>query len=519
MEKLVQFVEEATRTTREAPTLFVEPAQGTLARAKSKHHHIVFGRRGSGKTSMLRKAMSDLSDKGSPVAFVDLESFKEHSYPDVLVSVLIATLKEFKKWLKNRVLSNEQAKSTADELEKDVSDRIHTLQGILYSSNDSESIEVAAESATAGQEPSLSRHEATQRTSIIKHSKIDYLHRHIMDFQDLFESIAATFQGDMYAFLDDLYHLRREDQTRVIDYFHRIAKGRRLWLKFGTIKHRTQWYKHGQPPIGMKLGDDCDEIDLDITLEKYESAKSFLYKILDELVTAAGFASHGQILADGAVDRLVLASGGVARDFLTIFRKSVDHARERGYGHARGSKIGAEDVNSAAGEHDSTKRDELIRDANDEKESLESVLARVQAFCIENRVNCFLIPRNKTSPGVALLNELLDLRFLHLAASRVTVRETPGALHICYLLDVSQYTGERKRRDLEMVEFWKRDKLDRLRRVKHVFDPDAISATAERGGSTLSTASHGGVNLNVAMPRAAPSRASAPPKKHIRRSK
>jgi hypothetical protein len=38
----------------------------------------------------------------------------------------------------------------------------------------------------------------------------------------------------------------------------------------------------------------------------------------------------------------VLASGGLVRDFLAIFSRAVDVARERGEGH-RGPKIGSED--------------------------------------------------------------------------------------------------------------------------------------------------------------------------------
>src|SRR6266542_819187 len=81
-------VEEAARAANTAKPRFVEPAQGTLDRAKSRRHHIVFGRRGSGKTSLLAKAASELTIDRRPIAFVDLEPFKGHMYPDVLLSVL-----------------------------------------------------------------------------------------------------------------------------------------------------------------------------------------------------------------------------------------------------------------------------------------------------------------------------------------------------------------------------------------------------------------------------------------------
>lgn len=88
---LERLIEEATRSTEEGVRRFVEPASGTLIRATSRQHHLVFGRRGSGKSSLLRKAAADLTVDRRPIAFVDLETFKGHAYPDVLLSILIET--------------------------------------------------------------------------------------------------------------------------------------------------------------------------------------------------------------------------------------------------------------------------------------------------------------------------------------------------------------------------------------------------------------------------------------------
>src|SRR5271169_3173368 len=159
-------VEEATRSTEEGVKRFIEPAQGTLSRALAKRPHIVFGRRGSGKSSLLRKAVADLTVDRRPIAFVDLESFKGHSYPDVLISILIQTLERFSQWL----------------------------------------------------------------------------------------DTAAVNPANRHSFWQKLFG--------------------------ATIRHRSSWYVNGDPPIGMKIGDDGDEIDLDLTLEKYQQAKDFLSRIL-----------------------------------------------------------------------------------------------------------------------------------------------------------------------------------------------------------------------------------------------
>jgi hypothetical protein len=109
--KLVTLVEEAARSTEEGVKRFVEPAQGTLRRATNKRHHMIFGRRGSGKSSLLRKAAADLTVDRRPIAFVDLETFKAHSYPDVLLSILISTFSEFEKWLRTAAVHPAHKKS------------------------------------------------------------------------------------------------------------------------------------------------------------------------------------------------------------------------------------------------------------------------------------------------------------------------------------------------------------------------------------------------------------------------
>jgi hypothetical protein len=42
------------------------------------------------------------------------------------------------------------------------------------------------------------------------------------------------------------------------------------------------------------------------------------------------------------------------------------------------------------------------------------------------------------------------------------------------MLDVSQYTASRKKRELEIIEFWRSDSTERLRRVSLIYsDPNA----------------------------------------------
>lgn len=507
MGTLLNLVEEAARSTKEGVKHFVEPAPGTLQRSTSKRHHIVFGRRGSGKSSLLHKAGADLTIDRRPIAHVNLEAFKGHSYPDVLLSVLIASFTEFKKWMDSAAVHPSTRKSfwnklfgtapkrpsfnrrEASDLSAALGKQIEALTQELHRTDvadltvragleaneiDSAGLRskmgVIGASAEANATFEVSQKHKEEIEEKFKRRKIEFLLRHIMEYQSLFLRLGELSSGDAYLFLDDLYHIRRIDQARVVDYFHRLAKDHNLWLKIGTIRHRTRWYLHGDPPIGMKLGDDADEVDLDLTLEKYSLAKEFLSKILNSFASEADVKPLASCLTDGAQDRLVLASGGVARDFLSIFRRSVNVARERGGGH-RGEKVGVEDVNMAAGEYDSSKREEFKRDTLDDEVNLEDEFHKLRDFCLFKNTNCFLLDKENSGPEVDLIHELVDLKLIHLVRSRVTVSGRAGKIYEAYMLDLSQYSGARKRRELKIVEFWKPSSKEALRKKSLIYSP------------------------------------------------
>jgi hypothetical protein len=512
VKRLEVLLEEATRSTKKNVALFVEPGEGTLRRALSRQHHIVFGRRGSGKSSLLRKAATEATISRRPLAYVDLETFKGHSYPDVLLSVLIQSFRSFSDWLgtaavypANRTsfwkkwLGAPKAKpfnkETAKKLQNDLDAQVKELEQLLHGpddldtetnlkrSHDTENgASLKAGVRVEGVEAGISDDERKRSSAAVEvkqkfvAKKTDFLQRHILVYQRIFQQMLELADGDSFLFLDDLYHIRKADQAQVLDYFHRIAKNNGLWLKVGTIRHRSRWYRHGDPPIGLKIGDDAEDIDLDLTLEKFETTKAFLRQLLEAFIAQCKPLTLTNLLVSGALDRLVLASGGVARDFLGIFRGSIRVARERGGGH-RGEKIGTEDVNNAAGEYESKKNEELQRDTLGEQETLESEFKGISDFCkIQAKSNVFLLDKANSSESLfGTVQELVDLRLLHKVRSRVTVSGRKGAIYEAYMLDVSQYTASRKMRELEIIDFWLPEAQERLRRASLIYHHNEIT--------------------------------------------
>lgn len=520
VDKLATLLEEGARASSRSVPRFVEPMQGTLRRAQSKRMHLVFGRRGSGKSSLLYKSAESLSAQGFAVAYVDLEPFKGHHYPDVLISILLASFVKFKDWLADycpedgkrlwytlwlKKKRTDQSALKVDSLKvlndciADLKDQLHLTDEASVTtrvesnnrSKESASLKGGIKSnfspAKASFEANLADESESNATSekgeAFKRSKTDYLHRKILDFHQIFDNLATLTGSDAFLFLDDLYHLARADQPQLLDYMHRIAKGHNLWIKAGTIKHRSTWYVHSPQPMGLKLGDDADEINLDITLEKFSTSRTFLSKVLRTYIEESNAPEMEHLLSDGGLNRLVIASGGVTRDFLGIFRRSIDEARDRltkNPEHARGGKISAEDVNMASGSYGDTKREEFQKDTQEDQEQLDASFRKVHRFCLEkNKSNIFLIDQDISNDDSELVQELVDLRLIHHVKSRVTVSSRPGRVFRALLLDVSQYTGERKRRDIEMIEFWTDDR-EVLRKAGLIYDPSVSMEALEQ---------------------------------------
>lgn len=505
---LLVLCEEVMRATPEGAHRFIEPAPGVLSRATSKQHSIIFGRRGSGKSSLLRKTAADLTVDRRPIAFVDMETFKGHSYPDVLISVLIKSLQEFEKWLDGAAITPATKKSfwkrffdalpkrppfnktktaalknrltemikaleqqlrepeSASKQVKVVSTKEKNVSVALSVAGGAHVAKVDAKSAVGGKAS-----DSTEEQSAYMSHKVEYLHQNILTFQNFFGDLSELSDGSSFLILDDLYHIRKSDQPKVIDYFHRIAKGNGLWLKIGTIKHRSQWYQHSDPPMGMKLGDDAKEINLDVSLEKFDTLREFLRKILNNLMAEKPPLSIRELINPTAIDRLTIASGGVVRDFIGIFSSAIAQARNRGRNDHRGPKIGAEDVNLASGDYDPIKREEFKLDTAEDREQLEEAFDRLVAFCTqESKCNVFLVSQKLTGPERSAIDQLIDLRLIHPVKSRVTLkRGAAGELFEAYMLDLSQYTAARKVHQFQIVDLSGRERDETIRKSSLIY--------------------------------------------------
>lgn len=180
-------------------------------------------------------------------------------------------------------------------------------------------------------------------------------------------------------------------------------------------------------------------------------------------------------MTEGAKDRLVLVSGGVARDFLSLFRKSIEEARERiTAGNSRRNRVTAEDVNRASGQYYDDKLQELDKDVTEAELGL--VMADIDAlreFCFDvAKSNCILVEKDRIRANNFTIGELVDLKILHPIRSGLTVSKRKGKRYDAYMLDFSFYTGDRTKRDIDLIDFWKPKVSEEiLRKVGLIYEP------------------------------------------------
>jgi hypothetical protein len=87
-------------------------------------------------------------------------------------------------------------------------------------------------------------------------------------------------EGATLIVLDDFYHVPYGAQPDVLAYLHQIVKNLGIYLKVCGVRHRIQAFVEDDPPRGLQPGQDAREVSLDITLERFRTAQTFLESIL-----------------------------------------------------------------------------------------------------------------------------------------------------------------------------------------------------------------------------------------------
>ncbi len=461
--KLIVFIEENLRASPAAGMDFVD-SRKYRDRLLTKQNHVVFGRRGAGKTTLVNQ-VSESRDHVS--IYLNLEDFKDITFPNILIQILLELLRSLEReisiahpWYRfARRASRVKRHIRVHALS--LSDYLHEPDHEIHQVNETASYgqnlgaRVQAAGAKGGAE---ARREKTKSVSRqLAKSKLEFLRIELAQYKALLSDISELLsKRAIYLVLDDYYFVPKRTQPELVDYFHRLTKGTSLFLKLATIKHRSKLYwKTAESYVGVEVGHDIYEVDMDYTLDDFDELQTFMRDLLRNAIERSGAQIDLEDLFGGdGFSQLCLASGGVPRDFLSLF---VTLANRLG---STGETIGKVTVNEAAIATIGAKMESMKKDSGDDDAILEDYLNRIRKHVYhEKRTNAFLIAKDEleADPQVRqAVRELVDLRLIHLVDQNTSKAPSDGRRYEAYILDIGLYENSRPR-NFEQVDPGSRD--------------------------------------------------------------
>ena len=412
--ELANLLTARSRTSEVQPSLSYVPdtAQNILT-AITPRHHLIFGRRGTGKTALMLEAKRRVESKGYLTSWINIHTHSRESAERIFVWICLDVCEQMQIFYS----------------QKESIPRSLTLISKLRDDTDS---------LLAKQEISA-----------------DEVGRLVPYMQRIIRRFADTSATQFYIFLDDLHYLPSAEQPKLLDLVHSAVRDSDAWLKVAGIRHLTHWFQ-AKPPLGLQTGHDADHIDLDVTLEKPSQAKTFLEEVFLSYAQHVEISSLSSILSSKALDRLVLASGAVPRDYLTLSANAINQARTR----EKARVVGVQDVGKSASQIAEVKISELEEDGASTEGMSNRIkgLDQILRFCKEKNCTFFRIDfrdRDDHSEEYRIIRELMDGRLIHLVRASLSDIREQGRKYEVYMLDLSQFSAERFKLRIKTLDFQK----------------------------------------------------------------
>lgn len=412
---LVEVLNARSRTSEQQPSLrYVVDAAQNLNVAASRRHHLIFGRRGVGKTALMLEARKLVESRGSIATWINVQTIRGLDANNAFLTCALRFCELPEIYLQRRSNALSVQRSAG------LKEKINALLG--------------------------------EQTTDPK--RVDLM---VPELQQMLQIFTGEIQEDIFIFLDDIHYLSINELPPFLDKIHAITRDNPIWIKATGIKHQCRWFSQN-PPTGLQTGHDASMINLDVTLEQPSRAKDFLSSILKTYTDEIRIGSVSGVIPGTALDRLVLASGGVPRDFLVLSATALQVARER----PNARSVGVQDVNEAAGRTAKIKLQELDDDAASSFGSAphrQEAVKRLREFLLDDEQATFFRvdfrDKEQRPKDYELLQSLMDLRFIHLINASLSDERHAGRRAEVYMLDLSQFSGSRFKHHLRVLDFTK----------------------------------------------------------------
>ncbi len=459
---------------------------GVLPQLQNRNAQMLYGRRGTGKSHVLRVLGSavdrepgsahfyvdlrllgsagQLTDPGQPlssrcvVAFKDLLNRIQSQLLDIATDPerkSVGTDTEALDNLSNAINEATVAVSARQISAETVSTTRDRLGGEITMSIKNFGAQVSAESAAEGSSKEAQSFEETIRQTVVFASVA----------QRLDEALSALGIQSFYLLLDEWASLPRDVQPYMAEFLKRVVlPSSRMVLKIAALEYRSTFSipVGNNNVVGFEVGGDIvANLDLDDyyvharTPDRVEgSFEELLFKHLDAalpddyLKETLGIRRAADLRSALFTERatfveLVRAGEGVIRDFLGVFAKAYTRAAREGK-----RKIDLNAVEQSA-------RDWYLSDKSTSLSTAqETVLQRIIRDVIgERKARAFLVEREVANHP--MIQSLFDFRVLHLWTRGYSDKERPGVRYDIYTLDYGTYVDLKRTKaepQLELLE-------------------------------------------------------------------
>lgn len=486
-QKLRTVIQESMRVQANVSHIPYIDINNALADMCAKANHVVYGRRGCGKTLLLKQCQ-EKKPADEAAVYLNCEEFKKHSYPNVLVVILKAVFEDLvkqpktwrhpiKAYRSNRILKkimkdlelmletqDVQVTSVVETKSMDIKDGFEV--GLAY--NGAKAKGAVTEQTKSGVEKGYS---LNYKKDELLDRKLPSLKKHITEYFKLQKNA-----NSLLILLDDFYHLKRDTQPLIADFVHRLCKDVPLYFKIATIRHASLLYvtKEGQP-IGVQEGHDFQSINIDFTFDDFKRTERQILDIFHEYGKVAGIepSEFNELFAGDSFNRLVLAGGGVPRDCLAVFLKVLKPDLE---------KITKDSIRPISLSGFDKRIQDMKEDSQpDEQASLVRGTYLVRKFCLERKFNMFLVSESvfqEQGEAATILSKLFDYRIIHSAGTAMSHKSTPGSYRV-FMIDVGCYAHWRKTQDkIKEIDLMASDIREKMRSLP-IITNDYIIGTEE----------------------------------------
>jgi hypothetical protein len=453
---------------------------GVLPQVENFGNQIVYGRRGTGKTHVLKVLGTQFeSQQNSFVIYLDVRLlgsahlFVDESRPPA--ERCIAVFKDLLSIVQGRLLdiATDPARDGAGIEEVSAFADFVLRKSVEVTSREvrdsrSQTMQTGTEAGLSAKPSDISANfkiSDSQGSSSAQEVAYTEALRETVVFSEVYQmldrALVAMGVDHLTIMIDEWTSLPVDMQPFVAEFLKRsVFPSNRVTVKIASLEYRSRFSlpTDGGTPIGFELGPDIlANLDLDdyyVYERNPEKVVDIFHELLFKHVTSGldPEALNEHALKDATAFRsrlfteratfveLVRAGEGVVRDFLGIFSSAYFKARSAGR-----KKIDLHSVEEAARDWYETDKSTVL--SAPQRVALHKIITDVIGT---RQTKMFMLSREQADHP--MIQSLFDLRLIHLVSRGYSDKENPGQRYNIYALDYGTYV-DLKRTNAEPADF------------------------------------------------------------------